>query len=62
MNSLILLFVRLVFSCYKYGKFCKFFLQLPTYVLRIYVERCFNPTNLGIGALLRSSAVTSVTC
>ena len=42
MNSLILLLVRLVFRCYKQGKFLQLFLQLPKYVLRIYVVRCFK--------------------
>ena len=42
MNSLILLLVRLVFRRYKEGKFLQHFLQLPKYVLRIYVVRCFK--------------------
>jgi len=41
-NSLILLLVRLVFRRYKWGKFLQLFLQLPKYVLRIYVVRCFK--------------------
>ena len=41
-NSLILLLVRLFFRRYKKGKFLQLFLQLPKYVLRIYVVRCFK--------------------
>jgi len=39
MNSLIVLLVRLVFRRYK---FLQLFLQLPKYVPRIYVVRCFK--------------------